>query len=184
MNKTQKTVFISLLVAQALILGLIEKMIPVPFISPGAKLGLSNIIIVAALYSFSFTEVLTIVVLKSVLLAIFGGTLPSFFYSLSGGILSFVAMFILLSLFKDKVGTIGISVTGAVFHNMGQIIVASLFVQNIRMVAYLPVLLIAGIGTGVFVGLTAQLLLTHMKKLSIKQGVIKNKRHVRGDKNV
>ena len=167
MSKNQKIVYISLLIAQALILGLIEKMIPVPFVCPGAKLGLANIVTVVALYSFNFTEVLTIVVLRVILLSIFGGSLSSFLYSLSGGILSFLAMFILLKLLHDKVGTIGVSVVGAVFHNIGQVMIASLVIQNIKMVYYLPILLIAGIGTGIFVGLTAQLLLTHLRKLSI-----------------
>ncbi len=167
MNKNVKLVYMSLLVAQALILGLIEKMIPVPFICPGAKLGLANIVTVVALYSFSFTEVLTIIVLRVALLTLFTGKLSGFFYSLSGGLLSFIVMFLLLKLFKDKIGTIGISVTGAVFHNIGQVLIASLVVQNFRMFLYYPALLITGIGTGIFVGLTAQLLLTHIKKLSI-----------------
>ena len=51
MKKTSKMVYISLLVAQALVLSLFERMIPVPFITPGAKLGLANIIIVIGLYT-------------------------------------------------------------------------------------------------------------------------------------
>ena len=51
MNKTSKMVYISLLVAQALVLFIFERMIPVPFITPGAKLGLANIVIVIALYT-------------------------------------------------------------------------------------------------------------------------------------
>ena len=51
MKKTSKMIYISLLVAQALVLSLLERMIPVPFITPGAKLGLANIIIVIGLYT-------------------------------------------------------------------------------------------------------------------------------------
>lgn len=50
MNKTFRIVFIGLLVAQALALYTIESMIPVPFIAPGAKLGLTNLITVISLY--------------------------------------------------------------------------------------------------------------------------------------
>ena len=42
MNKTFRIVFIGLLVSQALGLYAVESMIPVPFIAPGAKLGLAN----------------------------------------------------------------------------------------------------------------------------------------------
>ena len=51
MKKTSKIVYIGLLVAQALVLHIIERMIPVPFITPGAKLGLANLITVIALYT-------------------------------------------------------------------------------------------------------------------------------------
>lgn len=50
MNKTFRIVFIGILVSQALALYTIESMIPVPFIAPGAKLGLTNLITVIALY--------------------------------------------------------------------------------------------------------------------------------------
>ena len=51
MKKTNKIVYIGLLVAQALVLHIIERMIPVPFVTPGAKLGLANLITVIALYT-------------------------------------------------------------------------------------------------------------------------------------
>ena len=167
MSKTEKLIYLALLVALALILGLIEKNIPVPFLGPGAKLGLANIITVFALYHFRFSEVLTVVILRILLLTMFSGNLSSFFYSISGGLLSFFVMFLLLRLFSDRIGTIGLSVAGAVFHNIGQIAIAALVVQNINMVLYFPVLMMTGIGTGIFVGLTAQLLLSHMRKLSV-----------------
>lgn len=171
LTRNEKLVFMALLVAQALVLGIIERMIPVPFICPGAKLGLANIVTVVALYYFSFAEILTIVVLRITLLAFFAGSLSSFLYSLSGGMLSFFVMYLLLKLFGDRIGTMGISVAGAVFHNIGQVVIASLVVQNFKMFFYFPVLLVTGIGTGIFVGLTAQLLLTHMKKIPIMNNI-------------
>ena len=45
-NKTYKMVYMGLLVSMALALSLIERMLPVPFIAPGAKLGLANLIII------------------------------------------------------------------------------------------------------------------------------------------
>ena len=51
LNKTSKMIYISSLVSMALILFTIENMIPVPFITPGAKLGLANLVIMIAIYT-------------------------------------------------------------------------------------------------------------------------------------
>ena len=50
MNKTFHLIILSLFVAQSLVLYIVEGMLPVPFIAPGAKLGLANLITVIALY--------------------------------------------------------------------------------------------------------------------------------------
>lgn len=166
MNRTSKMVYISLLVAQALVLFLFERMIPVPFITPGAKLGLANIIIVIALYTLdNYKEAFLVIFLRLLLSTMFGGTLSSFFFSLAGSIFSFIIMVIIKELFKDKVSIIGVSAAGGVFHNIGQLLVAVFIVKNIGVMLYLPVLSIAGIVTGIFVGLTANLAVKHLKRL-------------------
>ena len=45
--------YIALLTAISLVLFLVEGLIPLPFIAPGAKLGLANIVTVCALYTSS-----------------------------------------------------------------------------------------------------------------------------------
>lgn len=165
MTKTQKMIFISILVAQALVLYVVESMIPVPFITPGAKLGLANIITVVSLYSLSLADTFLIVILRIILSTLIAGSLSSFFFSLSGGILSLFAMYFVKKLGEKNVSIIGVSVMGSVFHNVGQVLAASLVVQNIRVISYLPILMIVSIGTGVFVGLTSKFLLIHLKKL-------------------
>lgn len=167
MRKTQKLTAIALLVAQGLVLHIFERMLPVPFITPGAKLGLTNIITLIALYMFSFKEVFLIIVLRIILATIFGGTLSNFLYSIAGGILSFLAMYIMKKLGKDNISIIGISMIGAVFHNIGQVIVAGLVIENVMIVTYLPILLVAAIGTGFFVGLTAKYLLPFIKRITL-----------------
>lgn len=166
MNRTSKMVYISLLVAQALVLFLFERMIPVPFITPGAKLGLANIIIVIALYTLdNYKEAFLVIFLRLLLSTMFGGTLSSFFFSLAGSIFSFIIMVIIKELFKDKVSIIGVSTAGGVFHNIGQLLVAVFIVKNIGVMLYLPVLSVAGIVTGIFVGLTSNLAVKHLKRL-------------------
>lgn len=166
MTKTRKIVFLSLLVAQALVLHIVEAMIPVPFITPGAKLGLTNIITVVSLYFFGGIETFMVIIVRLLLSSMFGGSISSLLYSISGALLSFIIMLFIKEMGKDKVTIIGVSATGAVFHNIGQIIMAALIVQNINITLYLPILTISGIGTGFFVGLTGGYVLNHLNKIS------------------
>lgn len=166
MKKTSKMVYIGLLVAQALVLYIFEGMIPVPFITPGAKLGLANLIIVIGLYTLdNYKEAFLVLLLRLILSTMFGGNLSSFLFSLAGGILSFSIMVIIKESLKDKVSIIGVSAAGAVFHNIGQLLMASIMVRNIGVMLYLPLLSIAGIGTGIFIGITANYAVNHLKKI-------------------
>ncbi|KKC28915.1 hypothetical protein CDSM653_02087 [Caldanaerobacter subterraneus subsp. pacificus DSM 12653] len=103
-----------------------------------------------------------------ILLATFFASSPStFFYSLGGGLLSLIVMYLVKNIGKNHVSEVGVSVSGGVFHNIGQMLVASAIVQNVKIMIYLPVLMIAGIGTGIFVGLSSKFLLKHWNKLKI-----------------
>ena len=63
-SKTRMLVFISVLVAQGMILSFIESMLPLPFIVPGAKLGLANIVTLSAIYMLSFKQASAVVLLR------------------------------------------------------------------------------------------------------------------------
>ncbi|GAB6169188.1 Gx transporter family protein [Clostridium carnis] len=166
MRKTNKIVYIGLLVAQALVLHIIERMIPVPFVTPGAKLGLANLITVVALYTLdSKKDAFLVLFLRLTLGTMFGGNLSSFMYSATGGIFSYLSMIFVKEVFKDKVSIIGVSSAGAIFHNVGQLIIASIIVKNIGVMLYLPVLSTIGIVTGIFIGITANYMVKHLSKL-------------------
>lgn len=166
MTKTTKMIFISLIVAQALVLHVIEGMIPLPIGIPGAKLGLANIFTIISLYILGFKSTVLVVGLRVVLATMFGGTLSSFLYSLSGGVLSLLAMVAVKNIFKEKVTIIGVSGAGAVSHNIGQLVVASMIVNNWSVMMYLPVLTFIGIGTGIFIGIAANFIIYHMSKIT------------------
>ena len=166
----RKMIFMALLVAMSLVLHYFEGMIPVPFITPGARLGLANIITVIALYMLSPKEAFIILFLRILLSVMFGGSISRLMYSLSGGILSYVFMLITKKVFKDKVSIIGVSCVGAVFHNVGQLLAAALIVKTIGVLLYLPVMSVAGIGTGIFVGLTGNFAVYHLNKIFVKNG--------------
>ena len=173
MNKTRHLIYMSLLTAMALVLSLVERNIPVPFMTPGAKLGLANLVTVLALYSLSKKrDVAMIIAARLLLVSIFGGSVSGLMYGSMGALLSFIIMVVIKELLKDKVSIIGVSAAGAVFHNIGQILVACMIVQNIGVILYLPFLSIAGIVTGAFVGLTANYIISYIYKFPMFKEMI------------
>lgn len=169
-HKLRKMIYISLLISMSLVLHLFENMIPVPFITPGAKLGLANIITVITLYTLGSKEAFLVLVLRILLSVMFGGSISRLIYSLSGGILSYLFMVFIKSIGKDKISIVGVSCVGAVFHNIGQLIAAALIVNTMGVMLYLPIMSIAGIGTGIFVGITGNFAVIHLKKIFKSDG--------------
>lgn len=59
----------------------------------------------------------------------------------------------------------GVSIIGGVTHNLGQIIIAAMVVENVNLFYYFPVLMIAGLVTGLLIGIVTQEIL---KRAAIK----------------
>ena len=57
---------------------------------------------------------------------------------------------------------IGVSIAGGVMHNVGQLIVAMLVVETFSVVYYVPALLIAGLITGMIIGIAANEMLKRL----------------------
>jgi uncharacterized membrane protein len=155
MKRLNKVIFVSLLAAIGLALSVIESSIPIPIAIPGARLGLSNMVILVSLVIFGFKEAFSISMLKSILLMLVTGSVSSFFYSITGAILSSIIMFLAYKYMSDIFSLIGISILGAAAHNVAQVGVASLILNNIRVFSYLPLLLLLSLFTGYFVGLSS-----------------------------
>ena len=87
----------------------------------------------------------------------------SIIYSLAGGWLSLTGM----ALLKKSKGfsVMGISVAGGVFHNVGQLIVAMLVVETFSVGYYFPVLLVAGLITGLVIGIVSAEMLKRIKNI-------------------
>lgn len=166
MTRTQKMVYISLLSAQAVILGLVELGIPSPFaFAPGAKLGIANLITIVALYTLPLGDAFKVVLMRLVMTTLLGGTLSTFMYSAMGAVLSFLGMKIIKEIGRSKVSVIGISATGGILHNLGQLTVASLIAQTWTVMLYLPFLSFFGILSGIAIGISANYLLEHVSTI-------------------
>lgn len=93
MKKTNKMIFISLLVSVGLALSVIESAIPLPISMPGARLGLSNMVVLVTLIVFGFKDGIKVGMLKSTVLMLVTGSISSFIYSISGAMLSCMMMY-------------------------------------------------------------------------------------------
>ena len=163
MKQSRKMVYMSLLTSQALVLHYLEGLLPP--LAPGTRLGLANIISLIALHLFGLREAMTIVVIRSVLGPILGGSPMGILYSLAGGTLSCIVMAVLYSRFNKYFSLPGISVAGAVFHNIGQILTASVVYGTIGILfTYLPVLMLSSVITGNFIGLAAKYIIRFLDR--------------------
>ena len=154
MSQTHHLVYSSLLVALSLSLFLLEGLVPLPFLAPGAKLGLSNLITVIALYSLPHArDALCILCVRILLASCFGGGPTILLYSLAGGLLSLSMMI----LFKQSncFSILGISAAGGFFHNLGQLLIASLVMESPHLWNYLSILGPCGIFTGFLIGMVS-----------------------------
>lgn len=150
----KKVAFLGIFLALALIFSYVESMIPFFFGVPGMKLGLANIVVVILLYCMGTKEAYGVSVARVLLAGFLFGNLYSILYSLAGALLSLSIMFLLKRTSKFKI--ISVSAVGGVCHNIGQLLVAMFAVENYRIAYYLPVLLIAGLITGILIGIVAQ----------------------------
>lgn len=166
MTKNQKIVYIALLAAQAVILGLVERSIPFPFaFAPGAKLGIANLITIVAIFTLPFKDSFTVVWMRLIMTTLLGGTLSTFMYSCAGALLSYLGMLAVKQVGSKYVSIIGISATGGILHNVGQLVVASWISQTWTVMLYLPVLSFMGILSGIAIGIAANYLLEHVRTL-------------------
>lgn len=167
-TNTKKLVFISILVAQAMVLSWLESLIPFTPGIPGAKLGLANIITLIALSTMDFKSSLTIVLMRTTLTSFMFGTMSSLLYSLAGGLLSLVVMAILLKVLPKSFSLIAISIIGAIAHNLGQLLMAAFVIENANILYYLPFLMLLAIPTGLFVGIVTRYLLPYLRRFGFQ----------------
>ena len=163
MTKTQRMIYISLVSAQAVILGLVENSIPFPFaFAPGAKLGVANLIVIIAIYTLPLKDSFKVLMMRLLMTTLLGGTLSTFMYSFMGALLSYLGMLLVKTLGRSQVSVIGVSATGGMLHNLGQLLVASFIAQTWTVLMYLPVLSFFGILSGMAIGIAANYLMEHV----------------------
>lgn len=152
----------ALLTALAMALSWLESLAPLAgAVPPGVKLGLTNLVVIFALYRMSLRDAAVISLIRVVLVAFTFGNSYSFAYSLAGAALSLAVMALLKR--SGKFSLLGVSVAGAVSHNIAQVLVAMAVMETSRLAWYLPVLLVSGIAAGVCVGAAGALIVKRIR---------------------
>ncbi len=160
---------LAMMIALALVFSYVESLIPINFGIPGVKLGLANLVIVAALSLMNARQALLISVVRIILAGLLFGNLFSILYSLAGGLLSLAVMVLIER--SGRVSVVTVSVFGGIFHNIGQLLVAMAVIENLNLVFYLPVLLLSGFVTGLVIGIVSRLILPRIARVLPEKSV-------------
>ena len=161
-NKTVKRVaYVGVLAALAFGLSWLEMLLPSIGI-PGAKLGVANLAVLAALYLCSPAEAALVSLVRIILSWLVFGSFTGLTYSLCGGALSLAVMIILKKL--NRFSPVGVSAAGGVFHNIGQLLAAYIMMGR-GVLGYLPALLLFGAIFGTVTGIVAKLIIERLDKV-------------------
>lgn len=157
-RSTRRLALSALLVAVMLILGYLETFVPTGV--PGIKLGLSNSVLLLAVYWLGIPTAFLLMLAKVLLSGLLFSGVNAMLYSLAGGLLSMTVMSVLYEL--RGFSPVTIAMAGGVFHNVGQVGLAMLILETDKLVYYMAVLMLVGLVTGFITGTVAKLL---MKRL-------------------
>lgn len=163
-KKAEHIALIGLLGALALVLGILENLLPpLPGMPPGAKAGLSNLVTMFAAGAIGLPAALFIAAIKG-LFAFLTRGVSAGLMSLCGGLLSTLIMGILWK--KTKFTPVFIGVCGAFGHNFAQLFVA-LWMTGFGALGYIPALALYSVVCGICTGLLLQVLLPLLEKLPV-----------------
>lgn len=149
--KTKKIAFLGVLGALTIAVSFLEGLFNIPFLPPGAKPGLSNIVTVSAYFMQGTWGAICITVLKALFALVTRGGI-AFLLSLSGGLISIAVMIMLLKMKKCPFSITGISIIGAMSHNIAQIVTSIVVTGTLALIYYLPVLLVFSLISGTVTG--------------------------------
>ena len=165
MNKrfnTKRVALCGLLLAMMLILGWVEKQIPTPH--PAIKLGLSNSVLIFAVYMLDIPTAYVLMVFKVFLSNVLFGSLGvTFAMGFAGGLASLTSM-VLISRIKGML-PVTVSIVGGVMHMVGQILMALLIANTPGLLTVLPFLMLSGLVCGAITGVCADRVMKYMKRM-------------------
>lgn len=151
----------SLLTALALLFGYLESLIPLVPQAPGIKLGLSNFVMLYAIFCWKKRYAFLLMVLKVALSGLLFSGIYGAAYGFCGGLLSVTGMVLLHRL--PNLSVITVSACGGVLHNIGQMLLACLLISPAAALSYSPFLLISGLLAGTLLGILSRYVFRALK---------------------
>ena len=159
-HTTQDDHRVAKLAALAIGLHLIEAVVPSPL--PGVKPGIANIVTLYVLYRFDFATAAWVSLLRVFASSLlFGNFLsPTFVLSLSGAMMSLVALYFAQYLPRRYFGPVSLSILAAFAHMLAQLLLVRFWLIPHAGVAYLiPIFMLAALFFGLINGVVTNILL-------------------------
>lgn len=135
---------LALLAAAALALSALEGVFT-PVLPPGARAGLSNVVVMLAASALGLPSALLIVLIKALFALLTRGAV-AFLLSAAGGVVSALLLWVLFRTAR-ALGNLGISVLGALSHSLAQL-AASMLLYGSAVWAYAPVMILLSVPSG------------------------------------
>lgn len=165
LTRARRQVFLALFVAVAVTLHIFETLLPTPV--PWLRLGLANIMTLAALYLYDGRAAWTVSLARVGIGALLLGRLfsPGFWLALAGAIVATSAMIVMYRVAGRRLSPIGVSAIGAAGHALGQILAARLLViQHEAIWQIFPLFLFFTVFSGILTGWLAAGLLEQLRQ--------------------
>jgi len=165
LTHARRQVFLAMFIAIAVTLHVLETLLPTPV--PWLRLGLANIMTLAALYLYGGRAAWTVSLARVGVGALLLGRLfsPGFWLAAAGAIVATSAMIIVYRVAGRRLSPIGVSAIGAAGHALGQILAARLLViQHAAIWQIFPLFLLFTIFSGILTGWLAAGLLEQLRQ--------------------
>lgn len=165
LTHARRQVFLAMFIAIAVTLHVLETLLPSPV--PWLRLGLANIMTLAALYLYGGRAAWTVSLARVGVGALLLGRLfsPGFWLAAAGAIVATSAMIIVYRVAGRRLSPIGVSAIGAAGHALGQILAARLLViQHAAIWQIFPLFLLFTVFSGILTGWLAAGLLEQLRQ--------------------
>lgn len=165
MMPTKKIVMLSLFLALAIIINVVENIYFNFIFIPGIKFGLANIFPLVVLCLYGYKDMVVINILRVFIASLISGTLfgMPFTISLVGVVGSIIILYPFYKI--NKLSIYGISMIQAVLFNIFQILIVIVLYKTNAFLVYIPYLVLTGVITGYLVAFIARYLIKALNNI-------------------
>ena len=160
-DSVQRLTLSGILLGIMLVLGFVEHMLPALTAVPGIKLGLSNSVLIFAVYMLDLPTAWGLMAMKVTLSGFLFSGPQAMMFAFAGGVLSLLGMSLLSRI--RRVPAVAVSVLGGLLHNVGQVLMAIVASGTKELAFYLIPLAAAGVICGALTGTAATLVMHHLR---------------------